>query len=150
MAHLSEEERQYCCQVFLDMDQDGSGWLNERELTEGFRRLGYKVTDEQARSTFRAIDKNGDGHVTFDEFLACVKHVERSNPKAKKEAKLRRAFQQMDMDGDGMLSEKELMDGLKHAGYHLTREQAKKLVSDLDKDGNGKISFEEFICMFQI
>lgn len=137
-------------QVFLDMDQDGNGILDERELMEGFRRLGYKVSEDQARNIFRAIDVNSDGHVTFDEFLNCVKHVERSDPKAKKEAKLRRAFKQMDLDDDGLLSEKELLDGLRHAGYNISREQAKKLVKDLDKDGNGKISFEEFICMFQL
>jgi Ca2+-binding EF-hand superfamily protein len=56
----------------------------------------------------------------------------------------------MDTDGDGVLSEKELMEGLRDAGYNISREQARKLVADLDRDGNGKLDFEEFIRMFDI
>ena len=59
-------------------------------------------------------------------------------------------FRDMDMDEDGLLTEKELMDGMRDAGYNLSRDQAKKLCNDLDKNGDGKIDFEEFIQMFQL
>ncbi|KAK7109900.1 troponin C, skeletal muscle-like isoform X2 [Littorina saxatilis] len=150
MAHLTAKERQLYSHVFLSMDVDGNGWLDSPELAEGCRRLGFTITDEQAAASFNAIDTNHDGRVTLDEFLAVMGHIEQSNPKAKKEAKLRRSFREMDVDEDGLLSEKELMDGLRDAGYNLSRDQAKRLCNDLDKNGDGKIDFEEFISMFQL
>ena len=56
----------------------------------------------------------------------------------------------MDLDGDGRLSEKELMEGLRQAGYNVSREQVKRLCNDLDEDGDGKLCFEEFIKMFKL
>ena len=55
----------------------------------------------------------------------------------------------MDADGDGQLSEDELQEGLKKCGYNLSQQQVKKFVTKLDKDGDGQISFEEFIAAFE-
>ncbi|XP_076439731.1 uncharacterized protein LOC143279547 [Babylonia areolata] len=150
MAHLTERERQLYSEVFLTMDADGNGWLAAEELMEGCRRLGFSIADETAETSFKAIDTNDDDRVTLDEFLAIMGHIEENNPRAKKEAKLRRAFRAMDLDEDGLLTEKELLDGMRDAGYNLSKEQGRKLCCDLDKNGDGKVDFEEFIQMFQL
>ncbi|XP_076461795.1 neo-calmodulin-like [Babylonia areolata] len=150
MSHLTSKERELYSKVFLEMDKDGNGWLSVDELTEGCQQLGFHLTDDEAEASFCAIDANNDGKVTLDEFLAIMGHIEDSNPQAKKEAKLRRTFRDMDKDGSGFLSEKELTDGLRHNGYNVSRDQVRRLVHELDADSDGKISFEEFIHMFQL
>ena len=62
---------------------------------------------------------------------------------------MRRAFAEMDANKDGFLSEEELMKGLKKVGLaNVSRDQVAKLAANLDKDGDGKIDFEEFVVMF--
>ena len=62
---------------------------------------------------------------------------------------MQKVFQAMDTNGDGQLSEDELLQVLRKCGYNLTRQQVKKLATNLDKDGDGHISFEEFMSTFQ-
>ena len=62
---------------------------------------------------------------------------------------MRRAFAEMDANKDGFLSEEELMKGLKKVGFaNVSRDQVAKLAANLDRDGDGKIDFEEFVVMF--
>ncbi|KAL8609336.1 hypothetical protein ACOMHN_048892 [Nucella lapillus] len=150
MSHLSERERELFTDVFMSMDVDGNGWLAVSELSDGCKRLGFHITDDASQASFEAIDTNNDDKITLDEFLAIMGHIEENNPRAKLEAKLRRAFREMDADEDGLLTEKEMLDGMRDAGYNLSRDQGRKLCSDLDKNGDGKIEFEEFIQMFQL
>ena len=63
---------------------------------------------------------------------------------------MRRTFQNMDKDNDGILSEKELLDGLRHAGYDITKGQVKKVIADIDRNSDGLVQFEEFLQLFDI
>ena len=66
-----------------------------------------------------------------------------------KESKLKFAFKIYDMDQDGFISNGELFHVLKTmVGNNLTDKQLQQIVDKTilyaDKDGDGKISFEEF------
>merc|ERR1712000_288292 len=68
------------------------------------------------------------------------------------DAKLRFAFQIYDIDRDGFISNGELFMVLKKmVGNNLTNEQLQQIVDktimEADKDGDGKISFDEFVQM---
>ncbi|KAJ1887534.1 Calcineurin subunit B, partial [Coemansia sp. IMI 209127] len=69
--------------------------------------------------------------------------------KGKKEEKLRFAFKIYDMDRDGFISNGELFHVLRMmVGNNLTPAQVQQIVDktirDADKNGDGKIDFEEF------
>ncbi|SES35983.1 EF hand [Tranquillimonas rosea] len=68
-------------------------------------------------SNLAALDTNGDGAVSQEEFAVFVNA----------------AFQQMDTNGDGSLTEAEL-------DPHLTTDS----IATLDTDGNGVVSPQEF------
>jgi Mg/Co/Ni transporter MgtE len=65
-------------QMFIDMDTDGSGGLDIKELQEGFKVLGLKtkkgkdLTPGQYDGFFRDLDLNGDGIVTQEEFTDVI------------------------------------------------------------------------------
>ena len=60
--------------------------------------------------------------------------------------KVREVFTSMDTNGDGYLSEEELLTGLQNMGYtDLSMQQIHKFAFNLDRDGDGKISYSDFL-----
>ncbi|XP_033930181.1 caltractin [Melopsittacus undulatus] len=58
---------------------------------------------------------------------------------------IRKAFDILDTDGDGRVDVKELKVTMRALGYEPRREEIKKMVSEIDKEGTGKISFSGFL-----
>ena len=63
--------------------------------------------------------------------------------------KLRAAFQIFDKDGSGAISAKEIQDIMGGTGEPEELMEWQQVIDELDKDGNGEISFEEFVQMMQ-
>lgn len=73
---------------FKTMDPDGDGRITKAELPEAMERLREARRREQMERSFSELDKNGDGAVTQDEFLAA------GNDR----------FERMDRNDDGKLT----------------------------------------------
>ena len=58
---------------FKICDGDGSGQLNEEELAKCFRLCKLTLSPAESMSLFRFFDKNGNGLVSFDEFIKTVR-----------------------------------------------------------------------------
>ncbi|KAI3451831.1 hypothetical protein Pfo_008496 [Paulownia fortunei] len=54
-----------------------------------------------------------------------------------------RVFKSFDANGDGKISAAELGDALKTLGC-ITPEEVKRMMAEIDTDGDGCISFQEF------
>ena len=59
-------------EVFERLDEDGSGYLDRREIDQAAGQLGGSLgvlmTAEEQEKAFRKMDPDGDGQVTFAEF----------------------------------------------------------------------------------
>lgn len=59
------------------------------------------------------------------------------------------AFQRMDRDYSGSVSSREFCNFLRdNSVYHVSESEAYQLVSFFDSNGNGRLSFQEFLQMF--
>ena len=58
---------------FRIIDDDGSKTLDLREFTKGCLDFGVDLTKEEIKEIFDTIDKDGSGHIDFDEFLAALR-----------------------------------------------------------------------------
>ncbi|KAJ4848324.1 Polcalcin Ole e 3 [Turnera subulata] len=58
-------------------------------------------------------------------------------------AELDRIFKRFDLNGDGKISATELGDCLKTLGS-VTPEEVKRMMAEIDTDGDGYISYDEF------
>ncbi|KAL8476734.1 hypothetical protein ACS0TY_029151 [Phlomoides rotata] len=54
-----------------------------------------------------------------------------------------RLFKHFDANGDGQISSAELGDALKSLGC-VTHEEVKNMMAEIDSDGDGFISYQEF------
>jgi hypothetical protein len=58
--------------LFDSIDSDGNGTLEADEIGQLCANMGAKLTEHELRLAMRAIDKDGSGEVSFDEFSAWV------------------------------------------------------------------------------
>ena len=108
------------------------------------------VTDGYTRM-IAIFDEDGGGDVDFQEFVLGLSAF---SSKGNKEEKLKFAFKVYDIDRDGYISNGELFIVLKMmVGSNLKDQQLQQIVDktimEADKDGDGKISFEEFCDMVE-
>lgn len=59
----------------------------------------------------------------------------------------REAFEMFDMDRSGSIDLRELKAAIRALGMNVSADELKKMVGDVDKDGNGTIEFPEFLSM---
>lgn len=55
------------------------------------------------------------------------------------------AFDLFDTEGTGKIDTKELKVAMRALGFEPKKEEIKKMIADIDKDGSGKLSYEEFL-----
>ena len=97
------------------------------------------------------LDTNKDKEIQFSEFIQALATF---TNKDNLEGKLKFLFQVYDMDNDGFISNGELFQVLKMmVGNNLTDIQLQNIVDktiiEADEDGDGKLSYPEFVKMIQ-
>jgi Ca2+-binding EF-hand superfamily protein len=61
-----------CREAFEGFDADDNGKIDREELRVGLRKLGVSLGDEQLKGLMSVVDKNSDGAVDLDEFVAIM------------------------------------------------------------------------------
>ncbi|KAK5047982.1 Calcineurin subunit B [Exophiala bonariae] len=132
---------------FMKLDKDNSGTIEREE----FLSLPQVSSNPLATRMIAIFDEDGGGDVDFQEFVLGLSAF---SSKGNKEEKLKFAFKVYDIDRDGYISNGELFIVLKMmVGSNLKDQQLQQIVDktimEADKDGDGKISFEEFTTMVE-
>ncbi|KAM5299500.1 calcineurin subunit B type 2 [Ctenodactylus gundi] len=141
-SHFSHDEIKRLSKSFKKLDLDKSGSLSVEE----FMSLPELQHNPLVRRVVNIFDTDGNGEVDFKEFIMGTSQF---SVKGSEEQKLRFAFSIYDLDKDGYISNGELFQVLKMmVNDELKDWQLQQLVDKtiiiMDKDGDGKISFEEF------
>jgi Ca2+-binding EF-hand superfamily protein len=59
--------------IFKIMDDDQSGALSQREFAKACKDFKIGISDENVPTLFTLFDTNGDGTMSYQEFLAQVR-----------------------------------------------------------------------------
>lgn len=95
--------------------------------------LDDSITEEEAMAWYEAIDEDDSGEVSLEEFLHS------------KVLKCKRLFDQFDYDNTRTVREQEMTLILRSLNDAISEEEAQALYQYADMDGNGEISFNEFL-----
>uniref|UniRef100_A0AAZ3PAD7 EF-hand domain-containing protein n=1 Tax=Oncorhynchus tshawytscha TaxID=74940 RepID=A0AAZ3PAD7_ONCTS len=60
---------------------------------------------------------------------------------------IREAFELFDTDASGHIEVKELKVAMRALGFEPKKEEIKRMITEADKDGTGKISFSDFLTV---
>jgi Ca2+-binding EF-hand superfamily protein len=123
-----------------------TGTIELHELQQVMRKLGQNPTEAELVEMISSVDDNGDHEIDFGEFLILMKsRIGERDP----EKELRDAFAVFDTDGSGSIDRKELKRLMKKLGQALTEGELDAMMDEVDANGDGEISFEEFKALMQ-
>lgn len=93
---------------------------------------------------FAKVDADGSGEIDYSEFVVATmneKNLISNN-------KLQTAFKMFDKDGGGSISTDEIKQVLSF-GQNLDEKVVNQIIEQVDANGDGEISFEEFAEMMK-
>jgi len=123
-----------------------TGTVELHELQQVMRKLGQNPTEAELIEMISSVDDNGDNEIDFSEFLTLMKsRMGEYDP----EKELRDAFAVFDTDGSGAIDRKELKKLMKKLGQTLSEAELDAMMDEVDTNGDGEISFDEFKALMQ-
>merc|ERR1712129_202808 len=134
-------------ETFQTLDENGDGELTLAEMMKACTTAGIGNVDEM-NHLFESLDVDGSGSIGYTEFLAGM--IDRKN--YLREELCLEAFRTFDQNGSGQIDLDDLKVMLKCQNLDSGisgDEDVEALFDEADLDGNGKISFEEFMSMLQ-
>ena len=134
---LTKEQIAELKDVFVAIDKDGNGVLDEEELAQFMKDA--ELQPEYAPLAIRLFDTDHNNSISWTEFVQFIDVILSGDP-----MKLfHLLFQVLDSDNSGELSWSEVQEFLHFFGVEATEEEVKEFVKSVDADGNGTLSFEE-------
>ena len=133
--------------VMEECDEDGDGLIDYGEfipvMTGIVRSLAAKnkAREKQRAAAGRLAGRTKQTSKTGVDANALLHGMDRRTL----EDTLRRVFAAADADGSGILDRKEFTACLRSADLGLSRREINALLSEVDCDGDGRVSIEEFV-----
>ena len=105
--------------------------------------MGREEAEIEANRIMQAVDIDNNGQIEYSEFLTATMDYK----KLLCQANLEEAFKLFDEDGNGFIHPEEIKAVLDEPSSNLSEDIWKKVIGEVDTDGDGKISFQEFTDM---
>ncbi|CAJ1936173.1 unnamed protein product [Cylindrotheca closterium] len=125
---------------FDQYDVANNGTISYDEFMTALKEKNYP--EERVKEIFNSMDVNKNGVIMYTEFIAATLeaqgHIE--------EERIAEAFDRLDSDDSGFISRQNLTEFL---GHEATSQDIQDLINEIDKDGDGEISYAEFLSMFR-
>ncbi|XP_064486495.1 neuronal calcium sensor 2-like isoform X2 [Ornithodoros turicata] len=144
--------RKHDPRLVLGISDCPSGRLSRSKFLEIYKLFFTTGNpDRFCDHVFRTFDADNNGHIDFKEFLLAIGVTSSSSS----EERLKWAFRMYDINKDGRIEQKEMIKIIQ-ALYEMlgpgataeedTPEERTKLVfSKMDKDGDGRLTLQEFL-----
>lgn len=156
---VCKEDIEELRKVFLELDTNNDGKLSFEEIVQGFKNICESENyDEEAKGIFEKVDSDKNGFIGYDgndkiffnlnlktEFIRAT--IDKNNLLSHQ--KLDLAFKLFDRNGDGFISSLEIKEVL-GKGTSFGNDTWKKIITEVDLNGDGEISFEEFKKMMEL
>jgi calmodulin len=142
MAHEEKSKAQEIKEAFNVFDKDNDGFITIKELATVMRSLGHNPSQDELNELINVYDKDHSGTIDFAEFSELMENKMRETALAEE---FMETFKVFDRDGNGLLSGQELKYVMAIVGESLSDQEIDEFIAQADLDGDGLISYEEFV-----
>ena len=157
MAHdLSSREITKLKGEFLALDENGDGTIQTRELGKVLREVKdkLKMTEKDIQRILYEFDADGSGTIEVNEFLLAMANKKDRDKIIKaltNRSTIRKQFIKYDKDKNGVITRDEFKKCLENTTKtKLTKEQIDRVMKNADKNGDGRIDYDEFIAAMTV
>ncbi|XP_051120628.1 calmodulin-like [Andrographis paniculata] len=149
---LTEEQVAEFREAFTLIDRDSDGVISVEELAAVIQSLNEHPTMEEIQEMMDEVLLLDHPHphqnhihgatLDFHQFLTIMARKHREENVGEE---LKEAFKVFDRDQDGFISAVELRNVMMNMGERLSHEEAEQMIREADVDGDGLVSFDEFV-----
>ena len=136
---LTESELHGLRAAFDALDKNKNGKLTYTAIQTALEEQGFDMLKDELRSVMENLGVDPASEIQYSEFLAATMDMNH----AIREENILRAFQQFDTTGSGSLTVSDLV------AIMGSEEHAREVAGEIDLNGDGVISYEEFKAMMQ-
>jgi Ca2+-binding EF-hand superfamily protein len=110
-------------------------------------QAGLQMSKKEMAALLKAADADGDKKISLTEYVSVFADDLKKRVSPAEEESLRKQFALLDNNGDGYISKSELRKSAQLLQF--TSAQLVETLKMADMDGDGTISFEEFVSLMQ-
>lgn len=144
LTGLTDNIDQTILKEFEKIDKNGDGLISKDELFDTLQKYYPEIEAEKmVTDIFKQVDFNDDGFLSYTEFMS----VNSKNKKQFNNEMFKKAFEMFDLDGNGYITKEELAE--KFPAKIEVDDTWENIINKVDKDGDGRINFEEFVEMME-
>ena len=145
---LSEQEICELHEAFNIFDVESDGSIEINSLMMLLNSLRQYPTKEELDKIIKEIDVNNEGQIYFNQFLKIM--AKRLKNRKKDENKyLKSLFSSLDRNNNGLISLHEIRYIVTHSNENISDKDIEIIMKEADTDGDGLISFEEFMIIMK-
>jgi len=138
--------------AFKLFDRDNDGRVTRDEIVDLIESLDGDSSCPHVQELLKASDENGNGSVDLSQFMALwISFKAKVGEDGDTEADIKTAFREYDKDNDGYITKDEMMGAIGRMGFVSNKEEeANKCLKEMDLDGDGRVSFAEFMVKWKV
>ena len=127
--------------AFFYVDILNNGVLTWKELKNTFSEFHEDISDIDTDQITKSLELRSHNAILLTDFVAASieeRFYEQNE-------KLKEAFTRLDIDQDDFISPQDIYDSYCRSGYEFSKPYINSLIKDFDRQGIGKISFDDFV-----
>ena len=144
ILNLSEQEICELHEAYNIFDDNSDGCIGMAKLLLLFSSLKLYMTEKELKKIIQELGINNTNKINFNQFLEIfAKKLQRKD--LKDESYLRILFDSMDRNRNGKISIHEIRYIALHSNENISEPELEMLIKEVDNDGDGLISYDEFL-----
>ena len=145
---LSEQEICELHEAFNIFDVESDGSINSKQLIILMNSLKQYPSQKELEKILNEFNIDKNGQIYFNQFLK-IMAKRLKNIKEDEDRYLKNLFSNLDRNNNGLISIHEIRYIVTHSNENISEKDIETIMKEADTDGDGLISFEEFMTIMK-
>ena len=148
IERLTEQEICELHEAFNIFDVESDGSITVNQLVMLMKALKQSLNKNELENILNEFNIKEDGRIYFNQFLK-IMAKRLKNIKEDEDKYLKNLFSNLDRNNNGLISIHEIRYIVTHSKENISENDIETIMTEADTDGDGLISFEEFMMIMK-